>query len=81
MTTNILKLNRVSQQVSFFSQSSGRLIHSSTARNLLIILCSFQNDFEILGFKFESKHPVPIDSLITNFAETAYVVRHPRTVV
>ncbi|CAL1703562.1 unnamed protein product [Somion occarium] len=33
------------------------------------------NDFEILGFKFESKNPVPIDSLITNFAETAYV--HP----
>ncbi|KAI0792844.1 FAD/NAD-P-binding domain-containing protein [Abortiporus biennis] len=33
------------------------------------------NDFEVLGFKFESKNPVPIDSLITNFAETAYV--HP----
>ncbi|KAI0078958.1 FAD/NAD(P)-binding domain-containing protein [Panus rudis PR-1116 ss-1] len=33
------------------------------------------NDFEVFGFKFESKNPVPIDSLITNFAETAYV--HP----
>ncbi|KAF8078064.1 hypothetical protein FPV67DRAFT_1463978 [Lyophyllum atratum] len=33
------------------------------------------NDFEILGFKFESKTPVPIDSLITNLGETAYV--HP----
>ncbi len=33
-----------------------------------------QNDFEIFGFKVESKDPVPIDSLITNFAETAYVV-------
>ncbi|KAK7689087.1 hypothetical protein QCA50_007778 [Cerrena zonata] len=33
------------------------------------------NDFEFLGFKFESKNPVPIDTLITNFAETAYV--HP----
>ncbi|KAJ3474853.1 hypothetical protein NLI96_g12218 [Meripilus lineatus] len=32
------------------------------------------NDFEVFGFKFESKNPVPIDSLITNFAETAYVV-------
>ncbi|THH04451.1 hypothetical protein EW146_g10171, partial [Bondarzewia mesenterica] len=31
------------------------------------------NDFEIFGFKFESKDPVPIDSLITNLAETAYV--------
>ncbi|KAI0059100.1 FAD/NAD-P-binding domain-containing protein [Artomyces pyxidatus] len=33
------------------------------------------NDFEVFGFKFESKNPVPIDSLITNLAETAYV--HP----
>ncbi|CAA7267885.1 unnamed protein product [Cyclocybe aegerita] len=33
------------------------------------------NDFEILGFKFASKTPVPIDSLITNLGETAYV--HP----
>ncbi|KAA1471283.1 FAD/NAD-P-binding domain-containing protein [Dentipellis sp. KUC8613] len=33
------------------------------------------NDFEVLGIKFESKNPVPIDSLITNLAETAYV--HP----
>ncbi|KAH8102934.1 FAD/NAD(P)-binding domain-containing protein [Cristinia sonorae] len=33
------------------------------------------NDFSLLGFKFESKNPVPIDGLITNFAETAYV--HP----
>ncbi|RDB21257.1 Dimethylaniline monooxygenase [N-oxide-forming] 5 [Hypsizygus marmoreus] len=33
------------------------------------------NDFELFGFKFESKTPVPIDSLITNLAETAYV--HP----
>ncbi|KDQ59577.1 hypothetical protein JAAARDRAFT_77653 [Jaapia argillacea MUCL 33604] len=33
------------------------------------------NDFSLLGFKFESKNPVPIDSLITNLAETAYV--HP----
>ncbi|KAG6854603.1 hypothetical protein C0991_004205 [Blastosporella zonata] len=32
------------------------------------------NDFEILGFKFESKKPVPIDSLITNLGETAYVI-------
>ncbi|KAJ3516723.1 hypothetical protein NLJ89_g948 [Agrocybe chaxingu] len=31
------------------------------------------NDFEILGFKFASKTPVPIDSLITNLGETAYV--------
>lgn len=36
-----------------------------------------QNDFEFLGFKFESKTPVPIDTLITNFAETAYVVSLP----
>ncbi|THH23153.1 hypothetical protein EUX98_g8029 [Antrodiella citrinella] len=34
-----------------------------------------QNDFSVFGFKFESKDPVPIDGLITNFAETAYV--HP----
>ena len=33
-----------------------------------------QNDFEFLGFKFESQRPVPIDTLITNLAETAYVV-------
>ncbi|EPQ58604.1 dimethylaniline monooxygenase [Gloeophyllum trabeum ATCC 11539] len=33
------------------------------------------NDFSLLGFKFESKNPVPIDSLITNLGETAYV--HP----
>ncbi|THG98722.1 hypothetical protein EW026_g3525 [Hermanssonia centrifuga] len=33
------------------------------------------NDFQIFGLKFESKTPVPIDSLITNLAETAYV--HP----
>ncbi|KAF7353585.1 FAD/NAD-P-binding domain-containing protein [Mycena venus] len=34
------------------------------------------NDFEIFGFKFNSKKSsVPIDSLITNLAETAYV--HP----
>ncbi|KDR81496.1 hypothetical protein GALMADRAFT_239475 [Galerina marginata CBS 339.88] len=33
------------------------------------------NDFEIFGVKFKSKTPVPIDSLITNLGETAYV--HP----
>ncbi|KIM49249.1 hypothetical protein M413DRAFT_438422 [Hebeloma cylindrosporum] len=33
------------------------------------------NDFQIFGIKFESKTPVPIDTLITNLAETAYV--HP----
>ncbi|KAF7970659.1 hypothetical protein HWV62_23302 [Athelia sp. TMB] len=33
------------------------------------------NDFSMFGIKFESKTPLPIDSLITNFAETAYV--HP----
>ncbi|KAF9501199.1 FAD/NAD(P)-binding domain-containing protein [Pleurotus eryngii] len=33
------------------------------------------NDFEIFGFKFESNRPLPIDTLITNLAETAYV--HP----
>lgn len=33
------------------------------------------NDFSIFGFKFNSKRPVPIDSLITNLGETAYV--HP----
>ncbi|KAG6850532.1 hypothetical protein H0H93_012148 [Arthromyces matolae] len=33
------------------------------------------NDFEIFGFKFQSNRPVPIDTLITNLAETAYV--HP----
>ncbi|TFK45976.1 hypothetical protein OE88DRAFT_1739780 [Heliocybe sulcata] len=33
------------------------------------------NDFSLLGFKFESKIPVPIHSLITNLGETAYV--HP----
>ncbi|EPQ58594.1 FAD/NAD P-binding domain-containing protein [Gloeophyllum trabeum ATCC 11539] len=33
------------------------------------------NDFSLLGFKFESKSPVPIDSLITNLGETTYV--HP----
>ncbi|KAL0947463.1 hypothetical protein HGRIS_013569 [Hohenbuehelia grisea] len=33
------------------------------------------NDFEVFGFKFESKTPLPIDTLITNLAETAYV--HP----
>ncbi|KAJ7702268.1 FAD/NAD(P)-binding domain-containing protein [Mycena rosella] len=34
------------------------------------------NDFEIFGYKFDSKKSsVPIDSLITNLAETAYV--HP----
>jgi len=33
------------------------------------------NDFSLFGFKFASKRPVPIDSLITNLAETAYV--HP----
>ncbi|TFY82963.1 hypothetical protein EWM64_g1049 [Hericium alpestre] len=47
-----------------------------------VVLCSragflsfpkILNDFEVLGFKFESKNPVPIDSLITNLAETAYV--------
>ncbi|KAL1715056.1 hypothetical protein EV715DRAFT_208317 [Schizophyllum commune] len=33
------------------------------------------NDFELFGFKFDSPTPIPIDSLITNLAETAYV--HP----
>ncbi|KAF8969949.1 FAD/NAD-P-binding domain-containing protein [Flammula alnicola] len=33
------------------------------------------NDFEIFGIGFKTKTPVPIDSLITNLAETAYV--HP----
>ncbi|KAF8590464.1 FAD/NAD-P-binding domain-containing protein [Ramaria rubella] len=33
------------------------------------------NDFSLLGIKFTSDRPVPIDSLITNLAETAYV--HP----
>ncbi|TCD70584.1 hypothetical protein EIP91_002614 [Steccherinum ochraceum] len=33
------------------------------------------NDFSVFGFKFESDNPVPIDGLITNLAETAYV--HP----
>ncbi|KAF5390335.1 hypothetical protein D9757_002786 [Collybiopsis confluens] len=34
------------------------------------------NDFEVLGYSFDSRRPgVPIDSLITNLAETAYV--HP----
>ncbi|KZP32518.1 FAD/NAD-P-binding domain-containing protein [Athelia psychrophila] len=33
------------------------------------------NDFSMFGVKFESKTPLPIDCLITNFAETAYV--HP----
>ncbi|KAE9406677.1 FAD/NAD-P-binding domain-containing protein [Gymnopus androsaceus JB14] len=34
------------------------------------------NDFEVLGLRFDSSRPgVPIDSLITNLAETAYV--HP----
>jgi hypothetical protein len=28
----------------------------------------------MFGIKFESKRPVPIDTLITNLAETAYVV-------
>jgi len=31
------------------------------------------NDFELFGFKFISDHPVPIDSLITNLGESAYV--------
>ncbi|KAF8894502.1 FAD/NAD(P)-binding domain-containing protein [Infundibulicybe gibba] len=34
------------------------------------------NDFEVFGYKFESKNPLPIDSLITNLGETAYVVCH-----
>lgn len=34
-----------------------------------------QNDFEVFGIKFKSTNPLPIDSLITNLAETAYVVR------
>ncbi|KAI0703545.1 FAD/NAD(P)-binding domain-containing protein [Cytidiella melzeri] len=33
------------------------------------------NDFEVFGMHFKSEHPVPIDSLITNLAETTYV--HP----
>jgi len=41
---------------------------------ILAYLCDTQNDFSMFGFKFESKTPVPIDSLITNLAETAYVV-------
>jgi hypothetical protein len=41
--------------------------------NILIPL-DIQNDFSLFGFKFESNKPVPIDSLITNLAETAYVV-------
>ncbi|KAF8889777.1 FAD/NAD-P-binding domain-containing protein [Gymnopilus junonius] len=49
-----------------------------------VILCSRSgflsfpkalNDFEIFGMKFNSENPVPIDSLITNLGETAYV--HP----
>lgn len=36
-----------------------------------------QNDFSLFGFKFTSERPVPIDSLITNLAETAYVVSFP----
>jgi hypothetical protein len=37
-------------------------------------LRDLQNDFSLFGVKFESGHPLPIDTLITNFAETAYVV-------
>ncbi|KZV99127.1 FAD/NAD(P)-binding domain-containing protein [Exidia glandulosa HHB12029] len=33
------------------------------------------NDFSVFGFKFVSEHPVPIDSLITNLGESAYVHR------
>ncbi|KIY66071.1 FAD/NAD-P-binding domain-containing protein [Cylindrobasidium torrendii FP15055 ss-10] len=33
------------------------------------------NDFEVLGYRFDDEKKVPIDSLITNLAETAYV--HP----
>ncbi|KAF9049230.1 FAD/NAD-P-binding domain-containing protein [Hymenopellis radicata] len=33
------------------------------------------NDFEILGYRFDGEKKVPIDCLITNLAETAYV--HP----
>ncbi|KAF9456454.1 FAD/NAD-P-binding domain-containing protein [Collybia nuda] len=49
-----------------------------------VILCSRSgflsfpkalNDFEIFGYKFTSNNPLPIDSLITNLGETAYV--HP----
>ncbi|KAJ6606461.1 hypothetical protein DFH09DRAFT_1120303 [Mycena vulgaris] len=43
-----------------------------------VVLCSRsgQNDFEIFGYQFKSdRASVPIDSLITNLGETAYV--HP----
>ncbi|KAL1661710.1 hypothetical protein GGF50DRAFT_60535 [Schizophyllum commune] len=49
-----------------------------------VVLCSCRgflsfpkalNNFELFGFKFDSPTPIPIDSLITNLAETAYV--HP----
>lgn len=39
-----------------------------------LTLIPMKNDFSVFGFKFESKTPLPIDSLITNLAETAYVV-------
>jgi hypothetical protein len=41
----------------------------------MLCLNRLQNDFSLFGIKFSSKRPVPIDSLITNLAETAYVVR------
>ncbi|KAF8654097.1 hypothetical protein AX16_003630 [Volvariella volvacea WC 439] len=49
-----------------------------------VVLCSrsgflsfpkFLNDFEVFGIPFTSNNPIPIDSLITNLGETAYV--HP----
>ncbi|EIN08060.1 FAD/NAD(P)-binding domain-containing protein [Punctularia strigosozonata HHB-11173 SS5] len=57
---------------------------SAKAKATEVVLCSRAgflsfpkalNDFSLFGFKFESDTPLPIDCLITNFAETAYV--HP----
>lgn len=65
----------ISLKVSVFPQSFGKPQHSAA---WLHRICSdsreLQNDFEVFGMEFKSEHPVPIDSLITNLAETAYVV-------
>jgi dimethylaniline monooxygenase (N-oxide forming) len=60
-------------QISLVSESLGTPTPDSNLR-AHVYLHIKQNDFSMFGFKFESKTPVPIDSLITNLAETAYVV-------
>ena len=64
-------------QVCLLSQILGQWFNN--ACHIPVVNSIIQNDVEFLGIKFKSKKPIPIDTLVTNFSETAYVVSWPCT--